>query len=120
MKKFIVIFIAALVGVIAMSFTEKTNQDSYIEYNLSNYFGGTISTDNAIQIFKLLPRDMRNEIIVAYNWIAVDTRSEFMYNDVKVRHVNNDWYFDYKDNHIIAHNADLKYLNTVFKPLASE
>ena len=76
--------------------------------------------DHATQIYKLLPLDIQDAIITAYYAVSTDSRSNFTYNDVKVKHVNNDWYFDYKGNSIIAHNVDPTYLNTIIKRRASE
>lgn len=125
MKKFITFFVIALMGICAIITAStinnaSTNQDSYIEYNITDYFTGSISMDHATQIYKLLPLDIQDAIITAYYAVSTDSRSNFTYNDVKVRHVNNDWYFDYKGNSIIAHNVDLTYLNTIIKRRASE
>lgn len=125
MKKFITFFAIVLIGIcaIATAFTTSnaaTNQDSYIEYNITDYFTGSISMDHATQIYKLLPLDIQDAIITAYYSVSTDSRSNFTYNDVKVKHVNNDWYFDYKGNSIIAHNVDLTYLNTIIKRRVSE
>ena len=125
MKKFITFFAIALISTctIVTAFTTSnasTNQDSYIEYNITDYFTGSISVDHATQIYKLLPLDIQDAIITTYYAVSTDSRSNFTYNDVKVRHVNNDWYFNYKGNSIIAHNVDLVYLNTIIKRRASE
>lgn len=125
MKKFITFFAITLISicVIVTAFTTSnavTNQDSYIEYNITDCFTGSISMDHATQIYKLLPLDIQDAIITAYYAVSTDSRSSFAYNDVKVRHVNKDWYFDYKGNSIIAHNVDLAYLNTIIKRRTSE
>lgn len=125
MKKFIIFFAIVLIGIcaIATAFTTSnatTNQDSYIEYHITDYFNGSISMDHATQIYKLLPLDVQDAIITTYYSVSTDSRSNFTYNDVKVKHINNDWYFDYKGNSIVAYNVDLAYLNTIIKRRASE
>ena len=121
MKKFILITIAVLsagiltAGVVFAGTNNSSDSDSLgsIEYCIPNVVEGTMTFDNAMAIYNLLPSSIREVFIASYSDLK-DLDGSTTYSGVLVKHNNDDWEFHYKGCWLKVRNTTSQELAQMF------
>ena len=131
MKKIIITCLAALAAIISVSAADSQEKSSEnvipgvlylsdckatIEYNVPNIVSGSLDLKHFEKIYRLIPSEIQLKARMAYNDVIgkAETRSQFTYAGVKVKHTDTTWEFYYKGASLIVRNATNKDLFDLF------
>lgn len=122
MKKFLittVIVLTAIVGLSAAAFasipTASNNPNAVVEYNIPGITSGTMQLSHFEKLFKMMPYDIQEKSVMAFNEIIVKQQAEFTYSGVKVKRTQNTWEFRYQGASVIVRNATDSDLLNIFR-----
>ena len=121
MKKFLITAFIALTTVICVSATVANipvatdNPNATVEYNIPNITSGSMQLSHFEKIYYLMPSDIQNKSLMAFNDIINKNKSEFVYCGVKVKHTENTWEFYYQGASVIVRNATDADLLKIFR-----
>jgi hypothetical protein len=120
MKKIILAALVALAAVIGVSAAANSSKaepvsDATVEYVIPHITSGSMQLQHFHKLFDLMPYDIQQQAIMAYNDIVTDIRSEFVYGGIRVKHTDTTWEFYYKGGSIIVRNATSAELLNIFR-----
>lgn len=120
MKKFFLAALVALTAVIGVSAAANSSKaepvsDATVEYVIPHITSGSMQLQHVHKLFDLMPYDIQEKAAMAYNDIVTDTRSEFVYGGVRVKHTDTTWEFYYKGGSVIVRNATPAELLDIFR-----
>lgn len=120
MKKFLITAFIALTTVVCVSATvanlptSTNNPNAVVEYNIPGITSGSMQLSHFEKIYCLMPYDIQEKSVMAFNEIIVSKKSEFTYCGVKVKHTGNTWEFYYGGSSVIVRNATDSDLRNIF------
>ena len=127
MKKFFITVFITLATVISLTSavcvasnindpqTVSDNPNAVVEYSIPNITSGSMKLSHFEKIFNMMPYDIQEKSVMAFNEIIVNQKPEFTYCGVKVKHTANTWEFYYSGASVIVRNATDSYLTSIFQ-----
>ena len=101
---------------VTIHYTEELKDSkAYVEYNIPNVTTGEMGIYNVDRIFCLMPYDVQEKMVLAYRDIINDSRAEFTYGGVKVKHSDTTWEFYYNGASVVVNNATASELDLIFR-----
>ena len=94
--------------------TVSDNPNAVVEYNIPNITSGTMKLSHFEKIFNMMPYDIQEKSVMAFNEIIVNQKPEFTYCGVNVKHTANTWEFYYSGASVIVRNATDSDLHAIF------
>ena len=91
------------------------NPNAVVEYNIPNITSGTMKLSHFEKIFNMMPYDIQEKSVMAFNEIIVKETPEFTYCGVKVKHTADTWEFYYNGASVIVRNATNADLLAIFR-----